>query len=187
MRFKGILFVIITLFLVACGHDIETNMSEPVADFEFTTQDESKLSLEDLEGDWWIANFMYTNCRTVCPRTTANMATLQKSLHQDGFNPQIVSFSVDPSFDTPNVLKEYAKENDADLNSWSFLTGYDFNTIQELSEENFKAVLEGGAADQRSHSYSFYLVNPEGVIVKKYDGMSENELDHLAEDIKTVL
>lgn len=181
------LLVILTIFLAACGNEIETNMSESMVDFEFMTQDEETLKLDDLEGEWWIANFMYTNCRAVCPTTTANLADVQQQLKADGLNPQIVSFSVDPANDKPEVLKAYAEEYDADLETWSFLTGYDFDTIQEISQDTFKTVLEEGAAEQRSHGFSFFLINPDGDIIKKYDGMSSNELNILVNDVKAVL
>lgn len=187
MRAGRILVLFLTLFLVACGDKIETNMSEAMVDFEFTTQDEEKLGLDDLKDDWWVANFMYTNCRTVCPRTTANLAELQQVLKEDGLHPQIVSFSVEPSYDQPEVLKEYAEGYDADLDTWSFLTGYEFETIKEISEGTFKTVLEEGAVGQRSHGYSFFLVDPDGNIVKKYDGMSADSLDLLMNDLKAVL
>lgn len=186
MDFKKILFIFIVIFLVACGNNIDTNMSEPMMDFEFTTQDEKALSLSDLEGEWWIANFIYTNCRTICPRTTAHMADVQQKLKEDGLRPSIVSFSVDPNNDTPEVLKNYAKEYNADLETWTFLTGYDFETIQDISESSFKSVLREGAVGQRSHGYGFYLIDPKGNIVKRYDGMSADELDILVQDLNTI-
>ncbi|AXF57007.1 SCO family protein [Salicibibacter kimchii] len=187
MRYEKILFLFIFIFLASCGEKIETNMSEPITDFEFTTQDEEMLSSESLKGDWWIANFMYTNCRAICPRTTANMADVQKQLKMNGYNPHIVSFSVEPSHDTPGILKEYARQHNADLESWDFLTGYDFETIKEISENTFNSVLEEGAVGQRAHGINFYLVNPNGIIVKEYNGMGPDELDMLIDDLKTVL
>lgn len=181
------LFILFGMFLTACGKDIETNMSSQMADFSFTTQDKASLSLDDLKGDWWVTYFSYTDCRTVCPRTTANMVNVQKELKASGLQPQIVSFNVDPDNDKPDDLLVYAEEYDVDLASWDFLTGYEFETIQDLSEQSFQAVLESGAIDQRAHSYMFYLINPKGEVVKKYDGMSQNELDILVEDLKTVL
>ncbi|WP_373893738.1 hypothetical protein [Virgibacillus sp. CBA3643] len=76
---------------------------------------------------------------------------------------------------------------EADLDTWDFLTGYDFETIQDLSENTFKAVLEEGAVGMRSHSYGFYLINPKGDTIKQYSGMSAEELDTLVDDVKTVL
>jgi len=181
-----ILFIL-GILLGGCSNKIETNMSESMVAFEFANQDKETVSLEDLKGDWWISYFSYTNCKTVCPRTTANMVDVQKELKEKNVSPQIISFSVDPENDTPDELKKYAEEYEVDLDSWDFLTGYDFTTIQKVSEEAFRAALEDGAVDQRSHSYMFYLIDPEGDIVKKYDGMSVNEIEMLVDDVKTVL
>lgn len=161
-------------------------MSEMIPDFEYTTQDDEPLGLQELKGDWWIAYFSYTNCTTVCPRTTANMVNIQDELKKDGYTPRIISFGIDPEYDTPDVLKEYAKDFGADLNTMSFLTGYDFETIRTLSMNTFQASLVEGALEQKSHSYYFYLINPEGEIVKHYDGMSDKENGLLVEDIKAV-
>src|SRR5690625_1095826 len=101
------------LFLLhGCGQKlpIETNMSETVAHFSFTTQDGDNLSLDDLEGEWWIADFIFTNCTTVCLPMTANMSTLQNRLVEEDISLQLISFSVDPDYDSPNVLKQYGEE-----------------------------------------------------------------------------
>lgn len=175
------------MFLSACEPDIDSNMSQSMIDFSFTNQDEEILSMDDLKGEWWIAYMSYTDCTTVCPRTTANMVGVQNDLKEDNLHPQIVSFSVDPDNDQPEVLRNYAEEQGVDLNSWDFLTGYDFETIQLLSEEVFQASLVEGSADQKSHSYMFYLINAKGKVVKKYDGMGEKDIEQLVDDVKSVL
>lgn len=185
--FKYILFFSFIIFLTACNNKIEANMSEPMANFEFTTQNNETLRLDDLKNNWWIANLTYTNCRTVCPRTTANMVDLQNRMQKVGLHTHIVSFSIDPSHDTPDILKKYAEEYNADQDTWDFLTGYDFETIQKISEETFKAILQEGAVGQKTHSYAFYLIDPDGIIVKKYNGMSTTELDMLVDDLQTIL
>src|SRR5690625_5036764 len=182
-----IVLIVLGIISSACSEKIDTNMSEQMIDFEFATQDEETVSLEDLKGEWWITYMFYTDCRTVCPQTTANMVEIQAELEESGLNPQIISFSVDPENDTPDELRQYADDYGAYLDTWDFLTGYDFDTIQELSEETFRAVLNKGAVDQMSHSYMFYLVNPTGEVVKKYDGMATEGQDELIDDIKTVL
>lgn len=184
-----ILLVGFTLFLVSCGNTIDANMSEEVDNFESVTQDNHSFGLADVDNKWWIAYFMYTNCSMVCPTTTPNMVKLQEELKNLDLNLEIVSFTVDPKNDTPKVLKGYAEENQVDLSNWTFLTGYDYNTIKELSEGSFKSILENGGPDgmQFSHSYNFFLVNPDRKVIKKYNGMSMNEVNTLMEDIKKVL
>src|SRR5690625_5292102 len=117
LPFLDILIILGTL-LSACGNEIDTNMSESMVEFEFLTQDNETLSLDDLKGDWWISYFSYTNCRTVCPRTTAHMVDVQNELKENGLYPQIISFNVDPSNDTQEDLKEYADKYGVDLDTW---------------------------------------------------------------------
>ena len=179
----------LAVFLGACGgEEIETNMSETVKPFEFTTQDNETLSNEDLKGEWWIADFVFTNCTTVCLPMTSNMSVLQSKLKEENIDAQLVSFSVDPEYDTPEVLTEYAADYEADLDNWTFLTGYDFDTIKELSIKSFRSLLAEAPPgdDQVTHGTSFFLVNPDGEIIKKYDGTSSGEMANIVEDLKVV-
>lgn len=192
MRTFQILLFIPILFLVACGGEykaINPNMSETVADFSFTTQDNEKLSLDDLKGEWWIANFIFTNCTTVCLPMTFNKSNLQEKLQENNLDVQPVSFSVDPDFDSPEVLKEYAGQYDVDFSNWSFLTGYDFQTIKELSIKSFRSLVQAPDrdSDQVMHGTSFMLVTPDGKYIKSYDGLDAKEMDLIVEDLNKVL
>src|SRR5690625_4411260 len=140
MRVTQVFFIAIFLFFVACGeYRIETNMSQEVQDFEFYNQNNELFALEDLKGTLWIADFMYTNCYLVCPTMTANMARIQIKLKEENLTDkvEIISFSVDPDYDKPDVLKEYAESYQVDLSNWNFLTGYEFETIKDLSINSF--------------------------------------------------
>ncbi|WP_067730070.1 SCO family protein [Oceanobacillus damuensis] len=184
-----LLIVGLAIFLTACGgYPIETTMSEEVADFEFTTQDNSTLSLRDLEGEWWVADFIFTNCTTVCLPMTANMAALQEKLEEEGIDAQLVSFSVDPEYDSPEVLKEYGESYHADFSNWTFLTGYEFSTIKELSIKSFKNMVQEApeGTDQVTHGTSFFLVSPEGEVIKNYSGIQSDALDTIVDDLKKV-
>lgn len=177
------------LLMASCNEEIDTNMSEEVDDFSFTTQDEETLTLDDLKGEWWIADFIFTNCTTVCLPMTRNMKALQDDINEENLDVQLVSFSVDPDYDTPEVLREYAEEYDADLDNWTFLTGYDFDTIKEFSIKSFRSMVKEPQPgdDQVTHGTSFFLVNPEGKIIKQYDGTQSDELEQILDDLKTVL
>src|SRR5699024_6709829 len=165
---KIVSFTFILMILAACGgENIETTMSENVDDFEFTTQDNESFGLDDLKGTYWVADFVFTNCTTVCLPMTSNMAYLQSLINEEGLDTQLVSFSVDPDYDSPEVLTEYAEDNGADLDNWTFLTGYDFQTIKELSIKTFKNMVQEPpeGSDQVTHGTSFFLVNPEGKVI----------------------
>ena len=76
--------------------------------FEFTNQHNEQVSLEDLKGEVWLAQFVFTNCTTVCPPMMFNMSKVENELIEEGVEDyKIVSFSVDPDVDTPEVLQEY--------------------------------------------------------------------------------
>lgn len=184
-----LILLTLSLFLAGCGEAIETNMNEDMLEFEFTTQDNKTLSLEDLKGNYWIADMIFTNCETVCLPMTANMKLLQDRLKEEGFDDiQLVSFSVDPDYDTPEVLKEYGESYDADFSNWTFLTGYDFETIKEISIKSFKSILaeppEGD--DQVTHGTRFFLVDPEGKVIKHYDGVQSGNMESIVNDIRKI-
>ncbi|WP_077302089.1 SCO family protein [Virgibacillus pantothenticus] len=188
-KYIGVAFLALAVFLTACGgseEKIDPNMSEEVNDFTFTTQDNEKLSLEDLKGEYWIADFIFTNCTSVCLPMTSNLAKLQQKTADEDMDIQFVSFSVDPEYDTPEVLKEYAKEYQANLDNWTFVTGYDFETIKEFSIKSFKSMVapppEGN--DQVTHGTSFFLINPEGEVIKKYNGVLADSIDTIFDDLK---
>src|SRR5690625_1886155 len=120
---------------------------------------------------------------------TSNMVNLQQELEEENIdNVELVSFSVDPDNDTPEVLTEYAEEHGADLSNWTFLTGYDFETIKDLSVGSFKSLVapppEGD--DQVTHGTGFFLVNPDGEVIKNYDGKEVDEMDQIVEDLKNL-
>jgi protein SCO1/2 len=107
-----------------------------VPDFALTDQLRRPLRRLDLEGKIWIANFIYTNCPDECPLMTAEMAKFQDAL--TGVPElRLVSITVDPAHDTPEVLWRYAEGFRADPAAWFFLTG-DKAAIYRLARDGFK-------------------------------------------------
>src|SRR5699024_11981722 len=119
---KFLPFVLLLVLIDACGTDseekqiekakdeIDANMSEDVLSFNYTTQDDKELSNEDLKGKWWVADFVFTNCETVCITMNSNMSSHMDKAADKDLDLQFVSFSIDPEHDTPEVLRDYAKE-----------------------------------------------------------------------------
>lgn len=184
---KVSLFILIVtvLFVTACGKKIENPLNWKVRDFSAVNQDGNKISLTDLKGQVWLAEFIFTNCTTVCSPMTAHLASLQKKLADEGVKVTFVSFSVDPERDKPEVLKEFGQKFGSDFSNWQFLTGYSKQDIKQLSEESFKSTLvfETGT-DQVMHGTAIFLVDHSGTIVKKYDGIDPSTDEQLTEDIK---
>lgn len=162
-----------TLFLAACGQGIDDPLNWETEEFTFTDHNNEDFGSSDLEGKVWLADFVFTNCTTVCLPMMANMKGVQEELQAQGLDVEIVSFSVDPTVDTPETLKSYAESYKADLTSWHMLTGYSQEEVAEFALENFKAIAQKPQDDdQVIHGTSFYLIDHEGVIMKDYDGLN---------------
>ncbi|WP_374055008.1 SCO family protein [Rossellomorea sp. FM04394] len=182
----------LSLFLLAgCqSENVEESfpMKVEVGDLNAVDQNGESTSLSELnKGKIVIADFIFTNCDTVCLPMTANMAKLQKKVTDAGLEDelQLVSISVDPEHDTPEVLKEYSSRYEMDDENWSFLTGYSRDEIESFANVSFKtpaAQVEG--SNQFVHGTSFYLVSENGVLLKQYEGVSNPPYEEMIEDIE---
>jgi len=115
-----------------------------VGAFSLLDQHGRGVSAQSLRGKVWVAAFFFTHCPTICPRITQRMRSLQVAAAQKGQTLDWVSFSVDPENDTPPVLLAYAKRFDADLKTWSFLTG-ELAVVKHTVVDGFKLALDGKA------------------------------------------
>ena len=163
------------------------DLTEPVAvsvpDFNLTNQQGKPLGLSDMAGKIWIADFIFTNCPTICPAMTQEMARLQSEFVTDPV--YFVSFSVDPERDTTEVLTRYAKAYGADERRWHFLTG-DRGDIYRLAEQGF-SLAAGHKGSEILHSPRFVLVKADGNIHDYYDSRSPPAMLRLRRDVKTLL
>ena len=162
---------------------VSKNPTVSVPDFRLTTQQGKSLALSDMKGKIWVADFIFTNCPTICPAMTQEMARLQSEFVADPV--YFVSFSVDPERDTSSVLARYAKAYGADERRWHFLTG-DKTHIYQLAEEGF-SLAAGHNGTEILHSSRFVLITPDGNIYGHYDSRSKPALLRLRRDIKVLL
>src|SRR5690625_3104332 len=186
MRKLALLIMTLALFLVACSNSgIEEHFSIEVQDFEYTDQDGNTFSKSELDGKVWIASMIFTNCTTVCPPMTANKVRLQQALDEAGAEAELVSFSVDPTVDTPEMLKQYISERGGTFDNWHALTGYTDKEIKDFAAKSFKTLVQKpDGTDQVIHTTTFYLVNKEGKAIKGYNGQKAEEMQQIVEDVK---
>ena len=167
-----------------------------IPDFSFINQSGDTVSQSDYEGNIYLANFVFTTCPTICPVMTYNMRRVQQKLAQYP-NFKILSHSVFPEYDTPEVLLEYANKMEADLSNWNFVTG-DRAAIYSIASSYFVNVMEDSAAEGGFlHSEYFILVDKEGRIrarddddgnnIGVYDGTDDYEVGLLIDDIKVLM
>ncbi len=150
-------------------------------DFSFTERSGQALSRKDLLGQVWIADFIFTSCAGPCPQMSRHMQRLQKDL-SDLQPLRLVSFSVDPDRDTPEVLRAYGERYDADPQRWLFLTG-PMDRIYDIAIKGFKITVEAARENnQIIHDTRFILVDAEGAIRGYYDSASADDLQRLRQD-----
>lgn len=129
--------------------------------FKLTDQTGRTVTLDDLKGKIWVANFVFSRCKGPCPLSTLRMAELNMKLTKARKDVQLISFTVDPDYDTPPVLAEYAKQSGADPAYWQFLTGPD-PAIQDIVVKGLLQPLAKEPDGTPAHSTRFVIVDANG-------------------------
>lgn len=191
-KMKLPIFLLLLLFVSACSAPggFKADHKYEVPPFEYTNQHGEKVSLDDLKGTVWLAQFVFTNCETVCPPMMMNMAQIESDLEKAGVKDyKIVSFSVDPKVDTPEVLKNYLELfNVKDESRWEMLTDFTQEEIAELAMKAFKTIVADiPDSNQVLHGTTFALVNQEGQVVKLYSGNVDVPFDQIEKDVKALI
>ncbi|RRN66826.1 SCO family protein [Peribacillus simplex] len=177
----------ILLLLTACGSNgVPDAKNWDLEDFSYIDQEGKAFSKSDLKGKVWVADFIFTSCKTVCLPMTSNMTKLQQQLKDEGISDvEFVSFSVDPEIDKPDVLKKYGDQFNVDYSNWHFLTGYGQEEIEQFARDNFKLIVKKPETeDQVIHGTSFFLIDQEGKIMKDYTGLQDIPFDEIIKHIK---
>jgi len=157
-----------------------------VPSFQLVNQDGQPFGSAQLVGKIWIADFIFTTCPGPCPMISTRMGELQKPLEKTDVH--LVSFSVDPTKDTPEVLRGYAEKLHAQPGRWDFLTGPQF-TIYNLSRNGFKLAVSDGSAETGIpvHSTRVVLVDRRGEIRGYYDATEADAVTKLLADTNHLL
>jgi cytochrome oxidase Cu insertion factor (SCO1/SenC/PrrC family) len=158
--------------------------------FSLTERSGRTVTRTELMDKTWVADFIFTRCAGPCPLITTEMSDLSRKF-ADKPSLRFVSFSVDPTFDTPAVLSKYAASYGADANRWLFLTG-SMDAIGALIREGFHLGLEVESTPQGlakkpteppavTHSVFFVLVAPGGKILGYYNSTLDSDVKTLSE------
>ena len=158
-----------------------------IPSFRFLNQDSVFVSEKDVEGKVYVADFFFTTCPTICPKMKTQMLRIYER-YKDRDEVRIISHSIDPDFDTPNVLKEYAARLQVKAPKWNLLTG-DKAAIYQLGQKSYmvSAQEDPNEAGGFVHSGAFILVDKNRHVRGIYDGTVEAEVNHLLEDMEILL
>lgn len=184
----AVVMLAVTMIISACGKPQLANaLNWNLDSFTYTNQEDKEFGTKDLTNKVWIANFIFTNCETVCPPITAHMAKLQRMMKKENVPVEFVSFSIDPENDTPEALKSFAQQFTEDFSNWTFLTGYSQETIEKQAKTQFhELVQKTDASTQVTHGTHLFLVDKDGKIMKSYSGFANVPYKEIVQDAKTL-
>jgi protein SCO1/2 len=161
-----------------------------VPEFALTAQDGRSFGSAELRGKTWVAGFIFTRCTTVCPFLVEKMGKLQHRARNLGDAFHLVALSVDPEYDTPERLAEFAKGHRVSPRLWSFLTG-PYTDIQRLVEGGMKVSVERSGSDSsfQNISHGSHLVLVDGAMRVRgyYDVATDEGFERLVRDIGLVV
>ena len=159
------------------------SINHRIADWSFINQNGKTITHQDYEGKIYVADFFFTTCPSICPIMTDNMVWLQSQI-KDLKDVKLLSHSVTPDVDTPEVLKAYAVEKGVDDSIWNLVTG-DKKDIFYIARQSYLAVKTGDVSElyDMVHTENFILVDKKRRIRGFYDGTNEEDMKRLLEDI----
>lgn len=156
-----------------------------VSDITLTNQLGQQVSLnKDLAGKILVVNFMFTTCKTICPRLTGDMLLLQRAFRKNDTTVHLVSITVDPARDSFLALREYADRYNVNHDHWWFLTG-NRDSIYNYARNELHVTMQpgNGGTDDFIHSQKLVLLDRERNIRGYYDGLDSAELKRCSDDI----
>jgi protein SCO1/2 len=168
--------------LVGCAAHAGLPSYAVVPDFTLTDQSGASFqSAQKLHDTVWIADFIFTTCSGPCPRMTSQMHQVQTALAGVD-NVRLVSFTVDPDRDTPDVLAAYATKFQANPARWSFLTG----SAADLNHLSRNVFMLGNVDGKLEHSTRFVLIDRKSRVRGFYLTSEENAIPRLVADAKSL-
>ncbi len=154
--------------------------------FRFTNQDGKVVSDRDYDGKIYIADFFFTTCPTICPKMKTQMKRVYDK-YRGNPDLRILSHTIDPQHDTPEVLKEFAKGLGVAGEQWQFVTGPKEEIFKTGKSYMVVAQEDKAAPGGLIHSGHFILVDKDKHVRGMYDGTTEEGADKLMADIDKLL
>ena len=150
--------------------------AKKVIPFQFVNQDGNMISNADFAGKVYLVEFFFSTCPTICPKMNKNLVDIQNSFpNRSDFG--IASFTINPDYDTQEVLKTYAENYGVTNPNWHFMTG-DKDAIYNLANTGFNlyAAEVEGADGGFEHSGNFALIDKEGYIRSRTDAFGNPKI-----------
>ncbi|MCW5550301.1 MAG: SCO family protein [Opitutaceae bacterium] len=162
------------------GRRAYREVGENLPDFALYDQSGAVVQSARFRGKQIMLNFIFTRCpvATMCPAATQKMMETQRLAREAGVaNLELVSITLDPVYDTPGVLKEYADARGIDTGNFSFLTGPEGAIKDLLAQFGVITEFQGPILN---HTLATILINEQGRIIHRFDGSNWEPRDFVA-------
>ncbi len=171
---------------VVNGQTITDTVYQTIPAFKFVNQYGDSISNKNFEGKIYVADFFFTSCPSICPMMQRNMLNIYNA-YKDTADVRILSFTIDPKYDSVKVLKKYADKLGISGNMWWLVQGKKDETYS-LAEKNYLVAVrkDSTVAGGYVHQGYFVLVDKKSRIRGAYDGTNITQVNQLIDDIKTL-
>ncbi|MEM7549898.1 MAG: SCO family protein [Bacteroidota bacterium] len=158
-----------------------------VPSFSFQDQLNQTISNEDFDEKIYVADFFFSSCPTICPKMTMNLKDVQDHFMEEE-RVGLISFSIDPQNDTPNVLKQYAQKYGISDEKWSLLTGAGTDVFELAKGYKVRAFDDSSPSEfNLIHDGTFVLIDGKRRIRGYYNGLDEGDINRLINDVTILL
>jgi protein SCO1/2 len=165
---------------------VELPVLSTVPAFAFVDQAGAPFGSQSLSGKLWVANFIFTRCPNICPKFTAKMGALQDRSARELPELRLVSFTVDPEHDTPEVLTAYGEKHHADFTRWTFTRGERAELEKVIRQGMLQPMDPGDGVDLNSvvHGSYFALVDEQLRVRGVYRFSEPGSVDEMMRDAR---
>ena len=155
-----------------------------IKNFSLINQWGDSVNKQTVKNKIYVANFFFTTCKSICPEMSTNLVDVQKAFLKDD-SVLILSHSVNPDYDTVQVLQSYSFIYKTVQNKWHLLTG-NKKQIYSLAKESYlvNALEDDGSREGFIHSELFLLIDTKSRIRGMYDGTDKGQVQKLISDIR---
>jgi protein SCO1/2 len=205
--YKSLFFVAVISLLFSCGQSdllpiygerevatriengktITDTIYQTIPPFALVNQDSQLITNQTVQGKVYVADFFFTSCPTICPVMKKELLAFYQAF-KGNLEVLILSHTIDPEYDTVELLRNYANDLGADSKQWHFLTG-DKDVIYELAANGYYATAMPDSTEPGGyvHSGGFILVDRKQRVRGVYDGTSSDDIKRLIKDTNRLL
>jgi len=188
----GVVLVGLVIYRATASREslkVQLPVLSSVPTFSFVDQSGAPFTTAQLSGKIWVANFIFTRCPNICPKFTAKMGTLQDRSREQFPELTLVSFTVDPENDTPEVLTTYGQKFHADFARWHFLRGERAELERVIRDGMLQPMDRGDGKDLNTvvHGSYFALIDQKLQVRGVYRFSEPGAVDDVLRDARLLL